>query len=242
MRRLWVIALALGCGRSVPDYPLGPPGGGTAHGSGSQTGGDVDSGVDASMIAGRVCLLQDPRIFSSCAGSGADGITVMLGSQMATTGVDGSFVIGAPSGTNLVWNASGSAIVTSVMQLSLSTQIPAIAASTYGDMLTKSQATIDTTTQGAVIANVLQNNAPAKNASATVTPGSLEPVLYDDDADDETWDANIGTGAHGDIWAPGLAAGSDVSLAITNGSDTASVNVGPVPVVANAITFVQTSF
>ena len=164
-----------------------------------------------------------------------------LGGQTTTTGVDGSFVIAAPSGTNLVWNASGSAIVTSVMSFSLSAQIPAIDVNTSSAMVVKSQATIDST-QGAVIASVLQSNAPAKNANAVVTPGALEPLLYDDDADAETWDASIGTSAHGDIWAPGLAGGSDVSMSIDNGSDTQTINVGPVPVVAGAITFVTASF
>ena len=53
-----MIALALGCGRSIPDYPLGPPGGGSGRGSGTDTGGDVDAGSGSSMIAGRVCLLS----------------------------------------------------------------------------------------------------------------------------------------------------------------------------------------
>jgi hypothetical protein len=49
------------------------------------------------MVKGQACVVTDPRNFASCATTGASGLTVQLGDQIATTDASGHFAIAAPT-------------------------------------------------------------------------------------------------------------------------------------------------
>src|SRR5437879_12702520 len=114
-----VVAFAAACGSKADDFMTQPGGGGPGGGCGSGSApydSNPTDGVVSSPdggISGRVCLATDPRKLTGCATSGAGGFTVQLGSAAATTGADGKFTIASPSMTNLVWNVTGTTIVSS---------------------------------------------------------------------------------------------------------------------------------
>jgi hypothetical protein len=220
-------------GFDVPKLPVNPGGSGGGPG-GAHGDAGADSGDGGATLAGRVCLLPDPRDLTACAATGAGGLTVALGSQSATTADDGTFVIAAAQGTNLVWHVTGASIVTSVMPASLVASVPAIAVATFGNLAT-SIGMLFNVDQGQLMATIVQAGAPLANAAATTSPAAQYPTLYDDPASASVWGVK-GTGAHGTAWVPGLDAGT-AALSITpmGGSATA---VGAFPIEASSITFV----
>src|SRR5690349_12972878 len=111
MRVLLVLAL-VGCQGASEQYPVDPggpnPGGmGMMVDAASIDAPDPDAG---NLLMGRVCLVTDVRGLN-CAGSGANGITVTLGTNSALTTANGSFSIVTPTGSNLVWRATGANVV-----------------------------------------------------------------------------------------------------------------------------------
>jgi len=230
-RLLLFAALFCGCSEeSTNGFPIMPGGGG-------QGGvGTVDAGVEAdggmsSMLTGRVCLLSDARQPSSCAGSGADGFTVTLGSQTATTASDGSFTMTRPSGTGLVWKVSGTGIEPSAMRLSSGTTIPAIQSLLYGDMIAAMNAVVSVET-GAIIARLTKANAAITDAVVVASP-TPDSETYYDGLGVTDWDFDS-TGSFGVVWISSIASGT-ASLTVDNGS--AQNTVGGIPVFAGTITF-----
>src|SRR5436190_17636345 len=129
-----VLALAAACGEDGSDFPIAGGGGGGKGGSSMPDAGD--DGDASTVITGRVCLISDPRALTSpCADTGADALTVSLGTETTTTATNGAFVITRPTGTNLIWFVSGTGIESSALPLSAGTTVPAIASTVYGDML-----------------------------------------------------------------------------------------------------------
>src|SRR2546430_10442515 len=135
--RIVALALAFAACKGHGDYPIEGGGGpGPGGGAGGPDAAVADSGDGGPTIAGRVCLAADPRKLSACSATGALGLTVALGGQMTTTADDGTFAIARPGGTNLLWNVSGAAIMTSRMSFSAVAEIPAIAMTTYMNLET----------------------------------------------------------------------------------------------------------
>jgi len=209
-----LLAVAGACGEEGSDYPIGVGGGGGTSGGGS---GNPDGGteVDANtVISGRVCLISDPRSLTSpCANTGADGLTVTLGSETATTAANGAFVITKPTGTKLIWFVSGSGIETTAVPQASGTTIPALASTVYDDMLAATNAVVTGGT-GALIARITKNGNGASGITAIPTPQPDSEVYYDGASVTE-WELDS-TGGAGVVWIPSIGTGT-ASLALDNG-------------------------
>jgi hypothetical protein len=235
MRAVRALAMSAGlmaCEAAVDDFPINPGGGGGASGSGA---GDaaVDGDDGGTQLAGRVCLVSDLRApTSGCATTGAQDLTVTLGTRTAMTAFDGSFTIDVPSGSNLVWRASGPAIVTSVMPFSPELVIPAVSIDRYDELLLANGILL-IPGQGSLIASVIRGQASLADATALVEPAPQFATLYDG-ASATVWDLDA-TGARGTAWVTGIAEGAAV-LRVTPARGTAQDAV--VPVEDRAITFV----
>jgi hypothetical protein len=194
-----------------------------------------DGGVEgdaSTTIAGRVCLLGDPRSLTSCANSGADGITVALGDKTATTVANGSFVIDRPTGSNLIWRVSGTGIEPSALLLGSSTTIPVLDSLVYDDMLAATNAIV-AGGNGAIIVRVATGTMPVAGITAVASPLPDSDVYYDG-ASITAWEFD-GTGAAGIAWIPSLQAGT-ASLALDSGAEQSTVT--NIQVFADTITFV----
>jgi hypothetical protein len=236
---------------SGDDYPVGTGGGGPVviggGGGGSGVGdagtgvGDAGTGDAGTALRGRVCLLTDLRRVgdsTACAGTGANGLVVSLGTRTATTAADGSFTIVAPLGGGLTWHVTGSRIITSVMLFGADPTIPAISDVVYGDLLNTNQVTL-ADQQGSIVVRVVSGVTPVVGTTATSIPASNRLALYDGN-NATVWTENrTGTGPRGIAWF------TDVPLAAI-GATLATVTLtprglGPVPAVPvenQAITFV----
>ena len=218
------------------DYPVGPGGGGGGvGGTKDRPDAAVDANADAApSISGRVCLLRDLRNVMSCDATGAAGLVVRLGSEAATTLDDGSFTINRPSGSELVWQVSGNAVVTSRVPLRLgSAVVPAIRSESYDDVLAANTIVVDPG-EGSVHASLIRGGMPLANATATTDDASPKyPPMYDGDSA-EIWDRDV-TGNFGVVWLPGLDVGvSSVTAVPASGTPITT----PVIVESQAITFV----
>ncbi|MGE5181108.1 MAG: hypothetical protein ACM31C_03555 [Acidobacteriota bacterium] len=231
-----VLALAACSSSTTDNRPYEPGGGGATGGNGGGQDAAVD-GNDGGQLAGRVCLAADPRDLVTCASTGAGGLTVTLGTAMATTADDGTFAITAPQGTGLVWHASGGAIATSVMPFGTVAQIPALATTTYDDLV-NGNGILLASGQGSIFVRVLQAGAPLAGATATATPASPYETHYDG-ATAATW-GTTATGAHGVAWIAGEATGA-ASVTVTPAGGSAQT-IDAVPVEDGALTFVATEF
>lgn len=220
---------ALGaCGRSVDMYPVGTGTGGTG-GSTLPDAAVPDTGTSST---GRVCLINDARSPGTCATTGANGLTVTLGSYTTTTADDGSFSIVTPSGTDLVWRVTGTADVqAAAMALSSGTTIPALSLAIYNSMIVANQA-IANDGSGAVIARITMGGAGVSGLQAAPTP-LQEGAIYYDGASATVWQ-ETSTGSFGVVWIPGLAPTSTAQIALS-GSHTATIT--GIPIFADTVTF-----
>lgn len=213
-----VLALLLACGALVAcesgdgDYQI-QPGGSSPPGTSTQPDGGAGGDAAGATISGRVCKVTDLRAHGSaaCASTGADGITVTLGASTAETDATGAFTIATPTGTGLVWRASGTDLVASVMPAGGTTEIPIIDTATYEEMLL-SAGVLLSSAQGSIIGYVRRAGQPLSGAVADVTPVPPYPVAYDGTTA-SVWRADA-TGALGTVWVPALDAGS-VTVTVT---------------------------
>lgn len=208
MRVLLVLAL-VGCQGGSEMYPVDPggpnPGGvGMMVDAASIDAPDPDAG---NFLMGRVCLVTDVRGLD-CAGSGAGGITVTLGTNSALTTATGAFSIVTPTGSNLVWRATGTDMVKSVMAFGPSKTIPIISTQTYLDLQNSSSVTINPG-MGSIFARVVKGAAatPQAGATATVDPVAAFAIKYDGNAP-LNW-TELSTGAAGTVWIPGAGPGAN---------------------------------
>ena len=206
MRRL-ALALLAACQTEHPDNPLepgGPGGGGSMvppHGDAGTDGGDGGAG-----IAARVCLVKDLRFpASGCANTGADGITVTLGTRTATTDATGAFTIETPLGSNLTWHAARADLITSAVPFSGDLVIPAITADDYNTLLTDNGVLLSQG-QGSLVLRIVEAGVLLAGAKATIAPVSQFATFYDTN-DKTQWDQNA-TGPAGVAWITGEAAGA----------------------------------
>lgn len=225
-----LLAALTACHEDVEMYPIGPGGYGTGNGTTPDASAD-SSGGDGGMISGRVCLISDARMPVSCASSGADGLTVTLGSATATTSADGSFSIATVTGTGLVWRVSGTGIVASAMQVSTVATIPALSELVYADMVTTNQA-VSGDGSGAIIARFTSGASGVSGLQAATTPAPGGQIFYDGTSATE-WDTTS-TGTFGVVWVPGLVTGS-ANLTVSGAKDTM---IDGIPVYADTVTFV----
>ena len=207
MNRAWLVLLLVACKSPTngDDFPIDPGGGGVV---GEQLDGSTLDAFDPDAVmqlAGRVCVVRDLRALSTCAMSGAGGITVKLGTRTATTMDDGKFTMMTPSGTNLVWRASGAAIVPSVMPFGPSTTIPAIGVEDFNE-LQNANSVVLTPGEGTIIARVVRNTTPQSGATASTAPLAQFPTKYDGPTA-LAW-TELATSTAGTVWIPGAAIGT----------------------------------
>jgi hypothetical protein len=162
---------------------------------------DSGTNLDGSRVPGlriygnRRWLLDD----------GCGDLTVTLGTRLATTNADGTFTIETPSGSNLVWHASGAGIVTSAMPFAAELVIPAISIDDYSDLLI-SNGVLLAPGQGSIVARVVRGTAAVADAIASVNPAPQFPPFYDGSSA-TVWDRDS-TGELGTIWITGAALGA----------------------------------
>jgi hypothetical protein len=226
-----LLAALAGCHEDVEMFPIGPGGFGTGGGTTPDAAIGGDGGDGGSTISGRVCLISDARNPTTCASSGAEDLTVTLGSATATTAADGSFTIASATGTGLVWRVTGAAIQASAMQVSTVATIPVISALLYEDMVTTNNV-VGSAGTGAIIARFTTNDSGVSGLIAATSPDPEGQIFYDGTSA-TVWDVTA-TSTFGAIWVPGLAAGA-TTLTVGGAADS---SITGIPVYADTITFV----
>jgi len=227
MNRALVLLLVAACQTETGDdsFTISPGGGNGTPGTGGGVrdgGTDADDGDAGTVITGRVCLLgTDLRALSTCAATGADKITVTLGSKSTTTTADGSFTIEASLGTPVVWHAfdspptpPGTNFVTSVIPFSSSNVIPILTTTNYINFQSLN-GVLAQQNEGAIVVRVVKANAPLVGATVTVAPVSRDGSFYDGILA-TPWDRDQ-TGALGLVWIHGAAVGNNIIKVIQLG-------------------------
>ena len=231
-RALLVLVVLAACHPSDEnDYPVTVGGGG--FGGGQLAAPDAANGGDGgpSLVA-RVCLMTDPRDQGSCAATGAGGLTVTLGTSIATTADDGTFTIARPASTSLVWVITGTTIVPSVMSFAAQPQVPAIPATLYAQ-LQGDNGVVPQAGQGAAMVRVVHGTVLVPSATVTISPAGIYATLYDG-ATPSGWTQSA-TGSFGAAWMPGVTAGT-ANITVTPQGGT-SVVISQVPIVDGGVTF-----
>ncbi len=234
MKTAATIALVLGaCSAGSDDaFPIAPGGGAPPVITPAPDGAPLDaSRDDGSVIAARVCVVTDPRTPGACAVGNAGGIMVTLGPSTATTAMDGSFTIAAPSTSNLVWGVTAAGFVPTVMPLGTVHVLPVLTALRYSELVLDNGAVVQAG-QGSLFVRVVSGGASAVGVTATVEPASVFGPLYDGGSA-VIWDRDA-TGGGGMVWIPDVLAGT-ATLTLT-GPSTPPVTLA-LPVVEGAITF-----
>jgi hypothetical protein len=216
--KLAVLLVLAACSSGGDDYPVGPGGSVGPIGSGPSPGdggvGDAgDGGVP--QIKGRVCLLTDlTRVgdVAACSPSGAMGLTVLFGSASTlTTAPDGSFSIDARMESNLVWRANSGTtdrIFPSVFPTGNGAIIPAVAFTTYHELLSTNNVVVPAEQQGSIFVQVKSGAARTPKVTATITGALTDNEVHYDGMDPQVWNTTS-TGKQGVVWIPG------VQLAVT---------------------------
>lgn len=200
------VLLVVACDSGEP-YPIVPGGDDTTITPGADAAVDAPGDGIGGVLEGRVCVLLDPRVLTSCADAGAAGITVTLGTAVATTADDGTFTLVSPGGSSLVWFADGPQIVPTATPLGAAHLIPALPVATYTTLLTN-HSVVGQTLHGQVFVRLLRQGVPLAGVIASVDPPSLTPALYDG-LTATAW--NIGqTGDLGVAWLPDVPAGGAI--------------------------------
>ena len=243
----FVLVAACNTSHNYPVIGGGGGGGGVGTDAGSHLDGATDAAGDAigdaatdavpgdGGISGQVCLLTDLRDLTTCAPTGAGGLTVTLGSSSATTTDNGSFTLAAPTGTGLVWQVTGSAIETSSMAYGAETTIPAVKATDYVDLLANNLVPLPAMGQGAIMTRITRANTPVAGATASATPPPYQTYYAGSDA--TVW-STVATGATGTAWLPDLAATAPATLTVAASGGTPSATFS-VTVPDSGIAFVM---
>jgi hypothetical protein len=199
------------------DFPIAPGGGLGPLITPAPDAPQLDASTDGTtLLVGRVCVIPDPRNPTACAVGNAAGLTVTLGARTATTAIDGSFTIAAPSTSNLVWTVTGPGFVPTVMPFSTVLLLPVMTAARYNDLLLDNGVVVQEG-QGSLFARVVSGSTPVAGVTAIIEPASVFGPLYDG-ASALLWDRDA-TGAGGMVWIPDAIAGP-ATLTLTGPSIT----------------------
>ena len=230
-----IVTVIAGCqAKDGAKYMIG--GGGGGGGGGGMGGVDAfvpHDGANGDVVIGQVCLVSDTRQPNLCAASGVGGYTVTLDGKTALTEPDGSFLIDSPTSSNITWSVTGNDLVTSLMSYSAVRRIPVMKQATYLD-LANSNSVIATSTFGDLFIHVTHAGTSEASVAATTTPIATYATLFDGGTA-TTW-TQVGTGAYGMVWVPGLAQGS-VTATLTPQGGTATV-VPNIPIGDQTLTWV----
>lgn len=250
---LFVVVFAAACGKTDNTMlPVGGGGGGDGGlrpdsspftGDAATPDGTLGDG-GAATLTGRVCLAADPRMLTmlvsptACASTGADGLTVTLGDQTATTAADGTFTIQMPSGAgSLVFHVTGPNIVPSHMILS-DYEIPALTTATFEALEAANGVTL-LPGEGSIFAQIIRNGAGYTGVVAGSTPTSNYDAFYDG-ASATAW-TQTGTGNYGAVWLPGLDVGDSAATVKATDSEATPVSITTAaqPIYNGGITFID---
>lgn len=226
-----VLVVAASCKSEMKDYPVGG-GGFSGGGGGLHVDAPTDGSGSGSNMA-RACVLTSPRDLTSCAATGAAGLTVTLGTQTATTADDGSFTITAPTGTNVVWDVQGSTVVESVTPYAGQTKISVITSQMFTDLQSYVGQPM-VAGSGGLLVRVTRGGAAVTGETAVVTPTNGVGAYYDGTTD-QVW-TQIGTGGFGTVFVPNTPAGT-ATLKLSAGG-TVQATLGAIPIVSGGMTFV----
>ena len=234
MRHVWLL-LAIGACKSPSgddEFPVDPNGNGK---------NPIGMGLDASTIdtptigdgaiMGRVCLVRDLRGLA-CSDTNAGQITVTLGTQSAVTADNGTFTLTPPSGSNLVWRASGAGVISSVMPFGTTAVIPSITDIDYQD-LQNANSVILSSGQGSIVARIVHGTTPIAGATASAKPDPQYATKYDGVAA-LAW-TELATSNAGVAWIAGADVGT-ATVTVTPASGTGAIEA--VHVEDQAITYV----
>jgi hypothetical protein len=252
MNRLVMFALVaslVGCGEEADEmFPINPGGGGGTGGTSRRDASVVGDGGDGgNLITGRVCVfVANLRTLSptNCVTTGADGITVELGTSSAMTTADGGFTLTRPADTTgLYWRVTDPTVVTSLVKYgttfgaSTAPLLPAWDVASYADMIAANSAAVG----NGIVIRVTNAGAPVTGATVTTTPAPDSETFYDSD-DDANWNTvgdATGTGGNGVAWISSIA-GTSAQVVVTSGQ--AMKTIDGVQVATDALTFVTAEF
>src|ERR1700733_3198829 len=186
MKWIVLVMVLVGCQTDTDKNPIMIGGGGGGGGGSVHDAGETIDTLDASgVIIGQVCLVNDARVSTTCAVTGAGGFTVTLDGETTTTAADGSFVIPLVDATNLFWEVTGSTIVPSLMPFGTIASIPAILTTTYTDLLASNDTAVGTG-DGSVFVRLVEGGVPLVGAIGSTT--NQEGLTYYDNPDSQnTW-------------------------------------------------------
>jgi hypothetical protein len=237
MTRLLALALVvqLGACEEAPEtFPVTPGGSGTT-GTSNRPDAAIDASDASTTITARACLLLSASDVqpNGCALTGASGLTVALGTEIAITNDDGTFTIMRPADTTgLVWRISGTNVVPSAVELGPVLSLPVIALPAYQDMLAATDAAI-ANGDGALFVRVVRGTVAVKDAVVSVDPPPTNDQVFYDSADPNIWETTA-TGNLGVAWVPSEIPGT-AQLTVTTG--TSATVVTGIPVFQDTITF-----
>jgi hypothetical protein len=220
MKSLVLIMLVAGCSMSErDDYPV-QPSAGPLPGS---TGGGV---------AGRLCVVADPRDLTTCVPMAAGGLAVTLAGAATTTAADGSFTIPALPPNGAMVGVSGPGVVPTQMALSPAMTIPVLKADLFSQMMAANGIALESGS-GSILGTVTRAGAPVTGATVSSTPAAAFGPLFDGTTP-TAWRLDV-TGARGVIWLPGVAAGP-TQLTFRDLASSGATTVDGVQVVDGGIT------
>lgn len=223
MKRLALLLVVTGCAADAgDDFPL-------------LTGGPVlPAPGQSGVVAGRICVVTDPRNLTGCATSGADGLTVSLAGSTTTTNADGSFQLVAPATASEV-SVTGAGIVPTQISMASAASIPVLRADLFSQMLAANGIT-PASGSGSILGTVVRGGVPQPGVTVTVTPPPAFAPRFDGATPTAfTLDA---TGARGVIWIPGVALGP-TQLTFRDLATSGETTVNGVQVVNGGITIMD---
>jgi hypothetical protein len=243
---LLVVALALGaCAGGDDEGPFRPGGGG--GGGGSSQGGDArladaaGDGGGGGELNGLVCVVSDLRVPEACPTVAAqEGVPVGVvgAAATATSGADGRFTLAVTSSSVTLDAASGSAVL-------VRSFVPVVVSGSLVPTPVVTQVAFDATIAslgavvpdggGTIVAYVADGNSPAAGVAFSTVAGSSLAPFYDDGGA-TSWVQGGGTGAAGVALFVDVPAGT---VSLDGVAADARVARATVPVVADAVTFVQ---
>jgi hypothetical protein len=191
------------------DFEIKPPGGDNQTVLPGVHDAALPDGDDASLtIPGRVCFLVDLRNLSACSTTAAGGLTVTLGGETAITAADGTFVIPAPLGSNLVFRVVGNTIVPSVMQFGAIPTIPALSAVVHEQILAANKIA-PLPGQGSAVVRIVRGGVALPGVRVVGTPSPAFGPFFD--GSDPLIFEQLVTGPAGIAFLPGARIGAGVN-------------------------------
>jgi hypothetical protein len=202
------------------------------------------TGAASLVIAGRVCLLIDPRIVSACSPVGGGGLTITVGGLTTQTADNGSFSVSmpapitVPTGPTATLTVTGTDIVPSTTLVATSATtamlVPVMPAGLFQQVLDDENVVVPSN-EGTVIATVEDaTGLPVAGVAEFSAPPSAFGPFYA--TSNPMAFSTTATEQLGMSLFPGIPTGT-ADLTFDNAGFTAETTVNGVQVIANGVTF-----